>query len=60
MYSLLILLNFLMQQEKKVKYTKVEGELLDISNLTSGVYYLEINLKNKIKLVEKLVKKQLC
>ncbi len=57
MYSLLILLNFLMQQEKKVKYTKVEGELLDISNLTSGVYYLEINLKNKIKLVEKLVKK---
>ncbi len=57
MYSLLILLNFLMQQEKKVKYAKVEGQLLDISNLTSGVYYLEINLKNKTKLVEKLVKK---
>ncbi|AZB28375.1 T9SS type A sorting domain-containing protein [Chryseobacterium balustinum] len=41
---------------RKVKSVKLDEQTVDISSLKNGVYYLEVNLKNKKQSVERLVK----
>ncbi len=41
---------------RKIKSVKLNGQGVNISTLKNGIYYLEINLKNKKQSVERLVK----
>lgn len=41
---------------KKLKSLKFENQRINISKLSSGIYYLEINFKDKTQSVERLVK----
>lgn len=42
---------------RKVKSVKLDGQSVNISKLNNGIYYLEINFRNKTQSMERLIKK---